>query len=279
MREVVAHLLEVHRRRAPQPPLAGAQLGDPRRVDVVVVVRGDRVLAQQHDRVDDVLLVDLDDLHLLEHELGEGDRGRVDLEPALPGDGVAEVEPVHEDVDVDVVRGVVEDQPAALGVEGVDLEVLVVAQRDEQLADLLGLLAVAGEVDVGVDAVELGLDAAELGAVVVERQRADDAQRRRPSRSPARTTLSASSSKTLAMSASGWPMPTSSPTSPAGRVASSLMSDAPGVVVGFVPVCSCGRAHGPRPPRSAVRPARSARRPPRRRRRRPGPRRSGRAGR
>ena len=90
---------------------------------------------------------------------------------------MAEVELVHEDVDVDVVRGVVEDQPAALGVEGVDLEVLVVADRHEQLADLPVLLAVGREVDVGVDAVELGLDPAELRAVVVKGQRSDDAQR------------------------------------------------------------------------------------------------------
>ena len=75
---------------------------------------------------------------------------------------MAEVEAVHEDVDVQVRPGVVEDEASALGVEGVDLQVLVVAERHEQLADLLVLLAVAGEVDVGVHAVELRLDVAEL---------------------------------------------------------------------------------------------------------------------
>ena len=72
--------------------------------------------------------------------------------------------------------GLLKISRAALGVEGVDLEVLVVAERDEEVADRLRLLAVAGEVDVGVDAVELGLDPAELRAVVVKGEGADDAQ-------------------------------------------------------------------------------------------------------
>jgi hypothetical protein len=83
---------------------------------------------------------------------------------------MAEVELVHEDVHVDVVRGVIEDQAAALGVEGVDLDVLVVAERDEELADLLVLFAVAGEVDVRVARLASPGEA-ELGAVVPEGER------------------------------------------------------------------------------------------------------------
>ena len=60
--------------------------------------------------------------------------------------------------------------------KAVDLQVLVVAERDESSRICSVLLAVAGEVDVRVDAVELRLDVAELRAVVVEGERADDAQ-------------------------------------------------------------------------------------------------------
>jgi hypothetical protein len=54
--------------------------------------------------------------------------------------------------------------------------VLVVAQRDEQLAGLRVLLAVAGEIDVGIDAVELGLEVAEPRVVAVAGQRPEDSQ-------------------------------------------------------------------------------------------------------
>ena len=64
-----------------------------------------RVLQQHHDRVDQVLLVDLHDLHLLEQELGERDRDRVDRQAVAPLDGVAELEPVQEHVGDGLAEG------------------------------------------------------------------------------------------------------------------------------------------------------------------------------
>ena len=50
-----------------------------------------RMFKQEHDGIDDILLVDLYDLHFLEQEFGERDGGGVDFEAVLPIDGVAEI--------------------------------------------------------------------------------------------------------------------------------------------------------------------------------------------
>ena len=62
-----------------------------------------------------VVLADLDDLHLGQQQLGQRNRRRIRLQSSAQGDDVAEVQFVVEDVDMEAVRGVVEDCPAALG--------------------------------------------------------------------------------------------------------------------------------------------------------------------
>jgi len=66
------HLTQVHRGRSPEPPVPPTQRRDPIQIDRLRVPDSKRVLQQQHDRVDHILLIDLDDLHLLEQQLGQG---------------------------------------------------------------------------------------------------------------------------------------------------------------------------------------------------------------
>ena len=109
-----ADLLEVHGERAPEAPFRGGQRPDPIDVDGVRVTRPERVVEQQQDRVDDILLVELHDLELGKEQLRERDRGRIGLEPPVQRDHVAELEPIVEDVDMDVRRRVIEDGSTAL---------------------------------------------------------------------------------------------------------------------------------------------------------------------
>ena len=110
------------------------------------------MLEQQHDRVDQVLLVDLHDLHLLQQELGERDRDRIDPQPILPLHRVGELQPVQEDVDVQPRR-----RMCATIRDPSDSRVIpssVNPLGEEVPLDRASLPTVAGEVDVRVDTVQ-----------------------------------------------------------------------------------------------------------------------------
>ncbi len=64
--------LEISGDRAPETPIVCQQGTDDRSVDRFVVAVTDRVLSQEHDRVDDVFFIDLGDLHLLHQQLCQG---------------------------------------------------------------------------------------------------------------------------------------------------------------------------------------------------------------
>src|SRR5439155_17322253 len=116
--------------------------------------RVERMLEEQDERVLDVLRVDLDDLGLLEQEVGRRDRRIVEPEPVPQRDRVTEEELVEEDVD--------DHAGARLGER-----VALALRRDEQVvvdhvpaaleepASLLSLPAVGGQVHVGQVALHL----------------------------------------------------------------------------------------------------------------------------
>ena len=141
-------------------------------VDRLVVVVAERELQQQHDRVDQVLLVDLHDLHLLEQQLGERDRLGIELESILPQDRVTELELVEEHVDVHPDPRVLRDEARALGSD-VDVRIVHVPGAGQHLADPIRLAPVGGEVDVGVVAAEPFPQLGMIRAAPGERDRAE----------------------------------------------------------------------------------------------------------
>ncbi len=86
--------------RPPKAPVRRAKLGDTLDVDGLLIDVAQGMFEQQHDRVDDVFLVDLHDLHFFEQHFGQGDAGGVHFEPARPTDHMAEIKLFIEDVDV-----------------------------------------------------------------------------------------------------------------------------------------------------------------------------------
>src|SRR5581483_9491613 len=153
---VAANAVEVQRHRVVETPLGGEQAGDVRKIEAPRLLRlGHVVLQQQHHQILEVLLVDLDDLQLLEQEVGQRDRHRMQVEPALQLDRVAEVEPVEEHVDAPATSGwIVEDPTTHPHIHGdAPTSQHLVAELLEHGLDLRDLLVVAHEVQVGQHAV------------------------------------------------------------------------------------------------------------------------------
>ena len=122
---------------------------------VSAVVLAELVLEQERNHVDEILLGDLDDLQLGEEQLGQRQRGRVDLKPVLQRYGVAEVELLVEHVDMHAVGGAAKYRARALG-EDEHLAIFDIAEARQDLMQLTRLFLAPGEIYVAVDPIAAG---------------------------------------------------------------------------------------------------------------------------
>src|SRR5262245_12633135 len=138
---------EVAGQRAPQPPVARAQLRDPGRVDRVAVVLGHRMSAEESAGVADILLVELCDLQLGDQQLSERQREWLQLQALGDRNLVRHLEAADEHVDLTLVLVVEEQQPLG-SVESVEGHVGLVARAAEQPLSGPGGALRGDEVDV-----------------------------------------------------------------------------------------------------------------------------------
>jgi hypothetical protein len=175
--DVLLDPAEVGRRRVPKAPVVGEAPGDVALVDLVIVVVADLGSGQQILDIFQILVVDLPDLQLLQHDVGERDRVGVELEPVLVDDLVAVVELVEEDVDHR--HGAAKVDVPGLARRHQRVQVALVADALHEALYLAAALAVGGAVDVGevtiAEALEPRVQFDLLREVVVQRQRTHDA--------------------------------------------------------------------------------------------------------
>src|SRR5439155_15209597 len=121
-------LLDVQLQGAVKAPVVGGEVRDVRRIDGVIVARGDAVVEEQGDRVHQILAVDLVDLKLAQQQVGRAAARTVEVQSVAEVDDVRHLEDVDEDVDLAAVRGVVEVK-APVPVHQVEALVGLIAQR------------------------------------------------------------------------------------------------------------------------------------------------------
>src|SRR5512146_34982 len=110
--KLLVEQLQVGSDGPPEAPVIGQDASDDRRIDGFLIRITDRVLAQQHNAIDEVLLVDLHDLHLLQEQLGERDGQLLLLQATDKVNRMAEVKNIIENVDVAAEHRVVEKHAA-----------------------------------------------------------------------------------------------------------------------------------------------------------------------
>ena len=148
--EMLRHPLQIGGEGVVEAPVLAHHIDDVIDVDRLwprLLIR-ERVLEHEHDRVFEVFQVDLDDLHLLQQQVGRADRRAVEIEPILERDAVTEIELVGEHVDVET-RLAVQIGVARPFRGHVDPLVGNVAPRREEFADGAVLLLLGPKIDVG----------------------------------------------------------------------------------------------------------------------------------
>src|SRR3990172_5034620 len=120
----------------------------------------DLMLSEQHHQIDDVLLVDVDDLQFLQHQVGQAQGKLVDPQaPFLPAHDMAHIQFVEENVDMRLLAPGIEVDLAAQHEAGGQRCLLRLESQfaHEELIYLLLLFVVGGEIKIGQDPVHRDL--------------------------------------------------------------------------------------------------------------------------
>src|SRR6267378_4061054 len=149
-------LPEVLGRFVPEAPIVGEEIRDVAgiyRLRIALGARLHRMSEEEDHEIYEILAPDLMNLQLLEHDVGERDRGIVEFQPAvsrfLPKDHiVAELQLIQKDVDMELVARFVVDE-ASITKEAVDDAVRPEAEPFENPADRATLPCIAHQVEIG----------------------------------------------------------------------------------------------------------------------------------
>ena len=143
--------------RSPEAPIVPQDFCDQRRVDSLIIPVTNGMLAQQHDGIDQILFVDLHDLHLLEQQLGQRQGVFFQLEPADKIDRVAKIKHVVKNVDVTAECRVMEKHTSVAEQLG-NLLVFLITEFGQHPGDFAGKARIGGKIEIREHAPQLVLN-------------------------------------------------------------------------------------------------------------------------